>query len=509
MVPDVRLYNQLHTRIVYKLVMSHELLTTEQLRDRVEKLHIEHIKLCQDNFLYFVQAVWPDFICRKEKDPKKWGHHQHIASELTRISTGTGGRLIVNMPPRHTKSEFASYLFPAWFIGKHPKKKIMQVSHNAELAGRFGSKVRNLIDSPEYKQIFGDVKLREDSKAKGRWETNHGGEYFAAGVGGSITGRGADLLIIDDPHTEQDSLSDSAMERAYDWYSSGPRQRLQPGGNIVLVMTRWAQDDLTGRLVKNQSEPKADKWKVIKFPAILESGNPVWPEYWSLEELEKVKASVAPRNWNAQYMQDPVAEEGAILKREWWQAWKGPVPDIKHIIQSYDTAFSKKETADYSAITTWGIFEPNPGENALILLDAEKGRWDFPELKAVAMEAYKYWEPESVIVEAKATGQPLIQEMRRAGIPVMDFIPTRGKDKHSRVNACAPVFESQNVFYPYGEHFAEEVIEECAAFPYGQHDDFVDSTTQAVLRYRQGNFVQTYMDEPEPMKIEGEYKYYV
>jgi len=237
--------------------MNLDTLTTDQLRDRVEKLYIEHIKLCQDNFLYFVKSVWPDFICRKERDPKKWGHRQHIAHELTNIARGSKGRLIVNMPPRHTKSEFASYLFPAWYIGKYPKKKIMQVSHNAELAGRFGSKVRNLIDSKEYKQIFGDVKLREDSKAKGRWETNHGGEYFAAGVGGSITGRGADLLIIDDPHTEQDSLSDSAMERAYDWYNSGPRQRLQPGGSILLVMTRWAQDDLTGRLIKAQSEIKS------------------------------------------------------------------------------------------------------------------------------------------------------------------------------------------------------------------------------------------------------------
>jgi hypothetical protein len=149
----------------------------------------------------------------------------------------------------------------------------------------------------------------------------------------------ADLLIIDDPHTEQDAMSDSAMERTYDWYSSGPRQRLQPGGSILLVMTRWAQDDLTGRLLKSQSELKSDQWELIEFPAILETGNPVWPEYWSLEELEKVKASISPRNWNAQYMQDPVAEEGAILKREWWQPWKGEIPHLKHIIQSYDTAF--------------------------------------------------------------------------------------------------------------------------------------------------------------------------
>ena len=294
-----------------------ELLTTDQLRQRLEKVWLKHIKLCQDNFLYFVKNVWPDFICRTDKDPNQWGHHQHIAHEFTKISKHKKGRLIVNMPPRHTKSEFASIYFPAWMIGKFPKMKIMQVSHNAELSARFGAKVRNLIDSVEYKQIFGDVRLREDSKAKGRWETNHGGEYFAAGVGGSITGRGADLLIIDDPHTEQDSLSDSAMERTYDWYLSGPRQRLQPGGSIVLVMTRWAQDDLTGRLIKAETEPKADKWEKISFPALIgedENVQPVWPEYWDLDELEKVKASISIRNWSAQYMQNPTSEEGAILK---------------------------------------------------------------------------------------------------------------------------------------------------------------------------------------------------
>ena len=491
--------------------MNLDTLTTDQLRDRVEKAFIEHIKLCQDNFLYFVQAVWPDFICRKAKEREQWGHHQHIADELTSIARGSKGRLIVNMPPRHTKSEFASFLYPAWYIGKFPKKKIMQVSHNAELAGRFGSKVRNLIDSPEYKQIFGDVKLREDSKAKGRWETNHGGEYFAAGVGGSITGRGADLLIIDDPHTEQDSMSESAMERAYDWYVSGPRQRLQPGGSIVVVMTRWAEDDLTGRLIKAQKEPKADNWEIISFPAILDSGKPVWPEYWELEELEKVKASVPIRNWSAQYMQNPTSEEGAILKREWWVPWKKEnIPKLHHIIQSYDTAFSAKETADYSAITTWGVFFPNEdGKPALILLDALKGKFDFPELKVVAMDQYKYWEPESVIIEAKATGEPLMQEFRRMGIPVIPFVPSRGKDKHSRVNACAPVFESGGIYYPEDEKYADEVIEECAAFPHGAYDDYVDSTTQAVLRYRQGNFIEMMNDyEDEFYKIPKEYKYY-
>ena len=487
-----------------------EHLTTDRLRLQVEKLHIEHIKLCQDNFLYFVQEMWQDFICRKEKEKSKWGHHQIIANEFTKIASERKGRLIINMPPRHTKSEFASVYFPAWIIGKFPKLKIMQVSHNTELAVRFGSKVRNIIDSSEYKQIFGDVKLREDSKAKGRWETNQGGEYYAAGVGASITGRGADLLIIDDPHTEQDSMSDLAMERAYDWYTSGPRQRLQPGGSILLVMTRWAEDDLTGRLLKAQKEPKADSWKTISFPAILPDGKPVWSEYWELSELEKIKASLPVRNWSAQYMQEPTSEEGAIIKREWWQPWKEEhIPNLINVIQSYDTAFSKKETADYSAITTWGVFYPDEVTPNIILLDAIRGKYDFPELKVVAMDAYKYWEAESVIIEQKASGEPLTQEFRRMGIPVIPFIPSKGNDKFARVNAVAPLFESGAVWFPYGESFADAVIEECASFPHGANDDFVDSMTQAMLRYRQGNFVELYSDyvdnEDLPPK---EYNYY-
>ena len=491
--------------------MKTELMTTEQMRLEVEKLWIKHIKLCQDDFLYFVQEVWPDFVCRKSKKPEEWGHHQIIAKEFTDIADERKGRLIINMPPRHTKSEFASVYYPAWIIGKYPKLKIMQVSHNTELAARFGSKVRNIIDSKEYKQIFGDVRLREDSKAKGRWETNHGGEYYAAGVGASITGRGADLLIIDDPHTEQDSMSDSAMERAYEWYTSGPRQRLQPGGSILVVMTRWAEDDLTGRLLKAQTEPKADSWKQVSFPAILESGNPVWPEYWELDELEKIKASIPIRNWSAQYMQNPTSEEGAILKREWWQPWeKETLPQLQHVIQSYDTAFSKKETADYSAITTWGVFFPEEGGAPnIILLDAIKGKFDFPELKVVALDANKYWEPETIIIEQKASGEPLTQEFRRMGIPVVPFTPSRGNDKHTRVNSCAPVFESGAVWYPYGEKFAEDVMDECAAFPHGANDDYVDSTTQAILRYRQGNFVELYSDYvDQEEQVRKSYNYY-
>ena len=449
----------------------------------------------KENFLDFVKYMWPHFV--------EGTHHRIIAEKFDNIAKGKLKRLIVNMPPRHTKSEFASYLLPAFIMGQNPMTKIIQTSHTAELSQRFGRKTKQLIDSSEYKQVFPNTNLQADSKAAGRWDTSAGGEYFAAGVGGAITGRGADLLIIDDPHSEQDALSESAMEGAYEWYTSGPRQRLQPGGAIVLVMTRWSTIDLTGQLMKAQVEPKADQWEVVEFPAIMDSGVPTWPEYWKIDELESVKASLAISKWNAQWMQKPTSEEGAIIKREWWQEWKEKdIPDLHYIIQSYDTAFGKKETADYSAITTWGVFSPDDMKPALVLLDARRGRWDFPELKEIAVKEYNYWEPEMVLIEAKASGMPLSDELRRAGIPITNYTPTRGNDKRTRVNSIAPMFESGMVYYPEGRTFAEEVIEECAAFPYGENDDYVDTVTQALMRFRQSGLIQLRMDyEPEPLEL--------
>ena len=455
----------------------------------------------KDDFMSFVKAVWPEFI--------EGPHHRVIAKKFNDLATGKITRLIVNMPPRHTKSEFASFLLPAWMVGRTPKLKIIQATHTGELAVRFGRKAKTLIDSDDYRKIF-DTTLREDSQAAGRWETAQGGEYFAAGVGGAITGRGADLLIIDDPHSEQDAMSASAFDNAYEWYTSGPRQRMQPGGKIVLVMTRWSKKDLTGVLLNNQKDVKGDKWEVVEFPAILGSGKkkkPVWPQYWKMEELEKVKATLPVGKWNAQWMQKPTSEEGALIKREWWQTWdKDWLPDCHYVIQSYDTAFLKKETADYSAITTWGVFYPNDDSKPnLILLDSIKERYEFPELRRVALDQYNYWKPDMVIVEQKASGTPLTHELRQMDIPVMTFTPSRGNDKHVRVNSCAPLFEAGLIWAP-NMKFAEEVIEECASFPYGDHDDLVDSMTMAVMRFRQGGFLphpEDYEDEkPQPKKLE-------
>ena len=458
----------------------------------------------KDSFIRYVKHMWSDFI--------EGEHHKIFAQKLEDVANGKIKRLIVNMPPRHTKSEFASTFFPSWLLGRNPKLKLMQITHTAELAFRFGRKVRDIIDSEEYKQVFPDVSLKQDSKSAGRWETNKGGEAFYAGIGGAVTGRGADLLVLDDIHSEQDALSPKALDNAWDYYSSGPRQRLQPGGSIVVVMTRWSTKDLTGRLLAAQTDPKADKWEVVEFPAIFpETGNPLWKEFWSIEELESIKASLPVSKWSAQWLQNPTSEEGAILKREWWQKWdKDQIPNMQYVIQSYDTAFSKNETADYSAITTWCVFYPEEvlSAPAILLLDVKKGRWDFPELKEEALKQYKYWEPDTVIIEAKASGMPLTHELRQMGIPVVNYTPSRGQDKVARVNAVSPILESGMVYAPE-ERWAEELIEECAAFPFGDHDDLVDSTTQALLRYRQGGFIGLHNDEKleerEPRLIKSYY----
>ncbi len=471
-----------------------------QLQERLELLNARDA--CRDSFMEYIRYIWPSFI---EGD-----HHRLIADKLTRVAKGELKRLIVNMPPRHTKSEFASIYFPSWMMGLKPDLKIMQTTHTADLSINFGRKVRNLMDTDEYQRIFPEASLAADSKSAGKWQTGGGGEYFAAGVGGAMAGRGADLLIIDDPHSEQDAMSLPLLDSCYEWYTSGPRQRLQPGGSIVIVMTRWNTADLTGRLLNRQTETHSDQWEVVELPAVFEdSGNVLWPEFWKKEELDAVKASIPVSKWNAQYQQNPTSEEGAIIKREWWQLWeKDDPPPCSYVIQSYDTAFSKKETADYSAITTWGVFSPSDGAGeAIILLDAQKGRWDFPELKAVAQEQYNEFEPDMVLIEAQASGTPLTHELRAMGIPVVNYRPSRGNDKMTRVHAVSPVFEAGMVWAP--DHvFADEVIEECAAFPFAPNDDYVDTTTQAILRFRQGNFINLYSDEEEEEVYRAKRAYY-
>jgi predicted phage terminase large subunit-like protein len=465
----------------------------------------------QKSFLSFVKAMWPGFIHGR--------HHAVMANKFEEIAAGKLKRLIINMPPRHTKSEFASYLLPAWFLGRFPGKKIIQSSNTAELAVGFGRKVRNLVDSDVYTKVFPNVALRHDSKAAGRWSTNEDGEYFAIGVGGTVTGKGADLLIIDDPHSEQEAAlaanDPSIYDKVYEWFTSGPRQRLQPGGSIVVVMTRWGKRDLTGQVLKAAAQRDGDDWEVVEFPAILPSDKPLWPEFWSYEELSALRNELPNSKWQAQYQQNPTSESAAIIKRDWWKIWEEEdPPTCNYTLMAWDTAFEKTSRADYSAMTLWGVFE-YPDDNGtyqtnIILLNAFRDRMEFPELKRKAIEHYRDWEPDSVIIEKKASGAPLIYEMRAMGIPVQEFTPVRGNDKISRVNAISDLFASGRVWAP-PSRWAEEVIDEVASFPSGEHDDYVDTVSLAMMRFRKGGFIKTLLDEedePREFRRRNMYAYY-
>lgn len=802
-------------KLVSQLPMAEQERLLQQVADY--KLAVERER-CQSSFLAFVKKMWPGFIGGR--------HHAVVAKAFEDIADGKIKRLAISMPPRHTKSEFGSYLFPAWFLGKFPDKKVMQSSNTSELAVGFGRKVRNLVDSEQYHEVFPDVRLRQDSKSAGRWAVNERGEYFAIGVGGTMTGRGADVVIIDDPHSEQEATlaahNPSIYDAAYEWYTSGPRQRLQPNGAIIIIAcmtgdtqvlmadgseknlrdikvgdivatyddgkialsavlnwksqgfddvwkitttsgrivrankkhpflverngvrewirvkdlkvsdcligvapqrvalgrdaqkayvvpatktkhglrgrlvqrlkqklgllrnvkpttltqsdigengkafnaqqmvvesqqkprdyaalaivkkhglkesiatllrlcgtivsslgtallpknmmpccksredaaqfansrqasktqestkkcdfvlitampqeksgdcsamtatllsdterrqaclngphhisdftadqivsitpdgqeevfdveidrtenfiangvvshnTRWSERDLIGRVLQDAAERgKEDEWRVIEFPAILPSGNPLWPEFWPINLLEDLKQELPASKWNAQYQQTPTGEEGAIVKREWWQVWESDdPPPCEYIIQSWDTAFTKNERSDFSACTTWGVFykDENPDNACIILLDAFQKRMEFPELKDKAIEHYRDWEPDAFIVEAKAAGAPLVFELRQMGIPVQEFTPTRGNDKIVRLNSVADLFRSGKVWAP-DTRWANEVMDQMAAFPNGAHDDLVDSSSQALIRFRQGGFLRLATDELDEPKF--------
>lgn len=466
-------------------------------------------ELSQTKFIKFVEAVWPSFISGR--------HHQRMADAFERVANGTCKRLIINMPPRHTKSEFASYLLPAWFLGKFPNKKVIQCSNTGELAVGFGRKVRNLVDSDVYHDIFPELTLQADSKAAGRWNTSKGGDYFAIGVGGTVTGKGADVLIIDDPHSEQEAKQAAStpeiFDSVYEWYTSGPRQRLQPGGAIVIVMTRWALRDLTGQVIRSAAQRAGEDWEVIEFPAIMPSGNPLWPEFWSVQELEALREELPNSKWQAQYQQNPVGNESAIIKRDWWKWWeKDNPPNCDYILQTWDTAFEKTQRADYSAGTTWGVWtndEDNSTPN-IILLGTYKKRAEYPELKKDVLREYNEYEPDGILIEKKASGAPLIYELRAMGIPVQEFTPGKGQDKIARLNAVSDIIASGKVWVPR-TRWAEELVDEVAAFPSGEHDDLVDATTLALMRFRQGGFLRLPSDEPEELRFfrrKSQFAYY-
>jgi predicted phage terminase large subunit-like protein len=468
------------------------------LENLEQKENRAQLKKAKNDPIEFAKRIYPGF--------KVGPHHRKLAKIFQDVVDGNKKRVIINIAPRMGKSEFSSYLFPAYFLGNYPEKKIIMGTHTAGLSEDFGRRVRNLIESEEYHDLFPETVVADDQKAAGKWSTGAGGQYYAAGVGGALAGRGADLFVIDDPHSEQDVKSNSrlAFDTAWSWFQTGPLQRLMPGGAIIVIMTRWSLLDLTGRLLDYQiKNPNTIPWELVELPAILhedtDKEKSLWPEQWPLEALKNTKASIDPRYWNAQYMQNPTSDMSAVIGRKDWKIWEqDDPPHVEYVIQSWDTAFETSNTADYSACTTWGVWYNNEdkGSPNLILLDAFKDRMTFPELKATALKHYKEWTPDAFIVEKKAAGAPLIQELRRVGIPVQEFSPSRGNDKMVRLNAVADLFTSGKVWAP-DTRWAREVVEEVASFPVGEHDDYVDTVSQALLRYRQGGFISLDSDEKD------------
>lgn len=458
------------------------------------------------SLLEFIQAVDEDYIVGV--------HHEKLAKLLEDMAYGrniTGedhvlDRLTVSIAPRMGKSMITSIYFPAWFIGNFPKKKIMAVSHTADLAVDFGRKVRNLVSSDAYQLIFPGVELAQDSKSAGRWNTNQGGEYYAAGVGSALAGRGGDLIVLDDPHNEQEILAGNLdiFDKAYDWYRYGLRTRLQAGGRIAIVATRWAKNDLIGNVIKAMTkDEESDQWEVVEFPAILNEGDrntekSLWPEMWTLDSLKRTRASMPPFQWHAQYQQNPTGEHAALLPKKWWRKWKeDKPPECTYVIMSLDTAAEKNNRADFTALTTWGVFDyVDPGGDGvehshIMLLDAVNERMEYPSLKKMTLRKWEEFDPDWFIVEKKNSGSALYQEMRANGLPVQEFTPNRATgDKIARINAITDIFSSGMVWYPVGHRWAEEVVDQAADFPGGKHDDLVDSLSMAITRFRTGGFIR-------------------
>lgn len=517
------------------------------LRDDLTKLAVV---AAQVDLLAFIMLMDPMFSVGP--------HHRLICDELMLLEKGEIDRLMLFLPPRTSKSTIMSIYFPAWCLGRNPNWEWIGASHSDKLAIKFGRSVRDLIGSHQYQTVFPHIAISKTNAASDQWAITYhkkgAGSYLACGTNQKIAGFGAHCAGIDDPISEQDAWSKAKRETVNEWYPGGLRSRLMPGGRVAIAQTRWHERDLSGYLLQMMKEdPDADQWTVISIPALNtpESvahllpatqalkqdgllpedypdpvvGESFWPRApvegefcWPTSVLKRTKGNLPPYQWDALYMQSPSAQDGGIFKESYWQDWLlNDPPECDYIIQSYDTAFSERTAADYSAVTTWGIFlddgEEDDTKYNAILLGAKRGHWSYPDLRQRAINMYEDRRPDAVIIEKKASGQSLIQDLRLAGIPVFEYQPDR--DKVSRAHTVAALFHVGKVYVPKKKSWAKEVMAECRQFPNGANDDYVDTVTQAMLWLRNGGWVSNPKDawgmlkeEMDTGKTERRRRYY-
>src|SRR5690349_5911750 len=449
------------------------------------------------NLIAFCHYMMPDF-----RSP---AHIRAIADLLERAEAGEVTRILITMPPRHGKTRIISNLFPAWYFGRNPSSECIFCTYNQDLAEDNGRYVKNTIAAREYQEIFPDVRIRNDSASARRLSTHQKGNYFAVGAGGPLTGRGAKLLIIDHPLNNREEAESASIRQALiDWYTSTAYTRLAPGGVVIIVQTRWHTEDLAGVVLQQEHEG----WVHLDLPAILDeragqflnrpSGEALWPEQFDLDTLLRTKRSIPPRDWASLYMQSPVTQGGNIVKRESVKDWTDPEPPYcDFILASFDTAFGTKDSNDPTAMTVWGLFRDANDMRHTILLDARQKRVEFPELKKWIVDVDDRHKPDVILIENKASGQSLLQEMRRLQVPVQAYNPGR-QDKVARLQACTPLFENGKIWAPLSRDYTAEWLEQLVTFPASKHDDLVDSTTAALQRLRRcGDLTATLVSEPE------------
>jgi phage terminase large subunit-like protein len=516
-----------------------EQLTPDELEIYEEELEALYWTQGKDSFLNFCTMVdVPGAPMETEEEDKFFPmrvkpatHHKLLISAVQNLADGTWhdvDGIMAFTSPGSAKSTYLSVLAPAWLLGRKKGTNVIGASYNDDVANRFGRRVRSIVRSNEFTKIMG-CHITGDNQAVDNYSLSNEAEYRSAGLNGGITSFRADWALVDDPvKSRQDADSELIRERTWEVFSSDISTRLKPGGKIIIVQTRWHEDDLSGRILGEKWKGQSGLWRgtdgrlwhVINLPHIAEHaddplgrkpGELLWPEWHRMADAKRLqdaakRGGTAARLWSALYQQRPSPDEGAILARHYWQPWtKKDLPECEAIYLFYDTAFEEDEQNDFSAMTAWGVFEhtskKKTGEEYkhkhILLLGAWKERVNSIDLLDEVKGHCKLFRPDRVFVEKRASGIQLLQELQRQRIPVKAWLP-RGKPgakgKVPRAHAIASILEQGSVWFVPGAK-TEAVLDECAAFPFGTNDDWVDTVTMAIAWFRDRHIFMTADDE--------------